>query len=63
MSPRERERLSVLPGMTLEQSRAVRDLREAGFAVCIFTPDELGETPADTVEETMCMRGWDTIQN
>lgn len=50
------------PCMTLEQTRALLELRAAGFAVCVFNPDELGETDPDTVEDMMCARGWDTIR-
>lgn len=39
----------------------IGSLRDRGFAVCIFTPEELGEAPADDVEGMMWWHGWDAI--
>jgi len=40
----------------------VRGLRQKGFAVCIFNPDELGDASPDKAEERMCAAGWDVIE-
>ena len=36
-------------------------LRDAGFAIAIFTPEEVGEANPETVEDSMVERGWFTI--
>ena len=48
--------------MTESQVKAIRELRDEGYAICIFTPDELGSADVDTVEEQMCERGWQAIE-
>lgn len=40
----------------------LRGLRDAGCAVCVFMPDEVGDASLDDVEDAMCAAGWDTIQ-
>lgn len=47
--------------MNEEQAQAVRSLRDAGFAVCIFTPDELRGAKPGHVEDRLVERGWDVI--
>ena len=39
----------------------VRDLWDNGYAVVIFTPDELSGSDPDQVAEIMTERGWDAI--
>lgn len=41
--------------MTVEQ------LRDAGYAVCLFTPEECRGADLDRVEGAMCMAGFDAI--
>jgi hypothetical protein len=36
-------------------------LRDAGFAVCAFDPEELAGVDPDQVEQRMCATGWDVI--
>ena len=46
----------------LDQSRPTLEaLRSAGFAVTVFTPEELGDADQETVEDSMVERGWFTI--
>lgn len=47
--------------MNEEQWKVVRDLRAAGYAVCIFNPDELRGLRADRVEDVITERGNDYI--
>ena len=35
--------------------------RMAGYAVVVFTPEELGDTPSDRVEDMMIEYGWNAI--
>jgi hypothetical protein len=42
---------------------ALKLLRDAGFAVCAFDPEELGEVDPDRVEQRMCAAGWDFIDS
>jgi hypothetical protein len=37
--------------MTEEQTRVVQDLQAAGYAVIIWTPEELGDVSPEWVEE------------
>jgi hypothetical protein len=37
--------------MTPEQIKTIQDLRAAGYAVIIWTPEELGEVAPEFVEE------------
>jgi hypothetical protein len=47
--------------MTDEQLTMIRTLRDQGYAIVIFTPDELGNAPSEAVEDAMVSNGWDTI--
>lgn len=40
----------------------LRELRIRGYAVVVFTPDELEGASQDQVEERMIESGWDVIQ-
>jgi hypothetical protein len=37
--------------MTPEQLKTIRDLRSQGYAVIIWTPEELGDTDPDFVQD------------
>lgn len=37
-------------------------LRDAGFAVCAFDPEELEGADPTHIEERMCAIGWDAIE-
>jgi len=41
--------------------RIVDQLRERGYAVSIFTPEELEGAKTDNVEDCMVEAGWDMI--
>jgi hypothetical protein len=41
---------------------AIEPLREAGYAVCVFNTDEMGEVGREDLEEHMCSKGWDFIR-
>ena len=41
---------------------ALQLLRDAGFAVCAFDPEELGDVDPDKIEQRMCATGWDFIE-
>ena len=40
---------------------ALKLLRDAGFAICAFDPEELDGVNPDEVEQRMCAAGWDCI--
>ena len=42
---------------------ALQLLRDAGFAVCAFDPEELDGVNPDKVEQRMCTTGWDFIES
>lgn len=41
---------------------AITLLRDAGFAVCAFDPEELEGADPSRIEERMCATGWDAIE-
>ena len=41
---------------------ALKLLRDSGFAVCAFDPEELAGVDPDKVEQRMCAAGWDCIE-
>ena len=46
----------------LDQSRPTLEaLRSAGFAIAVFTPEELEDANPESVEASMVERGWFTI--
>jgi hypothetical protein len=49
--------------MTRVQAEAIRKLRDLGYAISIFTPDEVGEASTDKLEDLMVDRGWDFINS
>lgn len=48
---------------TDEIMAALMLLRDAGFAVCAFDPEELSGVGPDKVESRMCEAGWDLIES
>lgn len=49
--------------MTDEAMKAIRELRDLGYAVCIFTPEELNGAKPHKVEDELVSAGWDIIDN
>lgn len=49
--------------MTPEQVKAISQLRDDGYAVAIFTPEELDGADADRIEDLMVERGWNAIES
>ena len=47
--------------MTEDQTKALRELRSAGHAVCVFTPEEMPHSRPRDVEDAMCEAGWSQI--
>lgn len=47
--------------MTPAQQLAIDELRNAGYAVAIFTPEELSGVRADRVEDAMVYAGGNNI--
>jgi hypothetical protein len=48
--------------MTKEQIDVIRGLRDEGYAIAIFSPEELEDAPANKVEDDMISGGWDSIK-
>lgn len=48
--------------MTKTQIKAIKELHDAGYAVIIWTPDELDGVKPETVEESSISHGWDIIE-
>lgn len=49
--------------MTPEQIRVIQDLQSAGYAVIVWTPEELGETSPEWVEEMSISYGNEYLIN
>lgn len=49
--------------MTDDELKTLRSLHEQGYAIAIFTPEELEGVTAATVEDLMVERGWDAIHD
>jgi hypothetical protein len=47
--------------MNKEQLDVIRQLRSQGYAVCVFTPEEMPDSTPDMVEDAMCEGGWQQI--
>jgi hypothetical protein len=47
--------------MTPEQIDAIDELRAAGFAVTVMTPDELDGASPSKVEDLMWERAWNAV--
>lgn len=46
---------------TVDAMTIVKRLQDNGFAVVIFTPEEMGDTDPENLEDHMIMKGWDYI--
>ncbi|WP_289101014.1 hypothetical protein [uncultured Marinobacter sp.] len=49
--------------MTDEQYQVIQSLRDEGYAVTVFTPEELANTDSGECEDLMVERGWDYIHH
>ena len=47
--------------MTPEEIATIESLRDQGYAVVLFNPEELAGAPARKVEDRMCEVGWEAI--
>lgn len=47
--------------MTEEQERIINELRDAGYCVVIWTPEELGNADANHLEDIVIERGNDYL--
>ena len=41
----------------------IADLRDEGYAICIFNPAELENADQTRVEDRLCELGWDVIND
>ena len=48
-------------GMNPEVMDVFNSLRDKGYAVVIFSPEELGSAPPEDVEDRLIELGWDAI--
>ena len=47
--------------MTKEHMEVIRELRDLGYAVCIFNPEELRGAKPHKVEDELVSAGWEVI--
>jgi hypothetical protein len=48
--------------MNNQQTKALRELRDQGYAIVVFNPEELGGAYADDVESRLVELGWEVIE-
>lgn len=48
--------------MTNKQQDVLDQLRREGYAVCVFTPEELAGAAPIKVEDRLCEEGWTIIE-
>ena len=53
--------INIDTSLTDEQILVLRQLREKGFAVCVFKPEEMAYSEPCDVEDAMCEGGWRQI--
>ena len=49
--------------MTNEQREVINQLRLAGYAIIVWTPEELGDASPKRVEDRSVELGWDVIND
>jgi hypothetical protein len=49
--------------LTKAQKKVIDQLRDAGFAIILWTPEELQGTPAITMEDRSTEFGWGIIED
>jgi hypothetical protein len=49
--------------MNKSEQAALKSLREKGYAICVFSPDELRGASQDDVEQELVGAGWDIIDS
>jgi hypothetical protein len=49
--------------MTDEAMKFIQEIRDLGYAICIFTPEELNGAKPHKVEDELVSAGWDIIDN
>tara|TARA_B100000767_G_scaffold184367_1_gene172006 strand:- start:89 stop:253 length:165 start_codon:yes stop_codon:yes gene_type:complete len=42
--------------------KTVQSLRDEGYVVIIWTPEEIGDCPANYIEDISIERGWEVIE-
>lgn len=47
--------------MKSHQKAVINELRQEGYAVCVFSPEELGNAPAPDIENALVRDGNGTI--
>ena len=49
--------------MKNEWQQTIREMRLEGYAVVVFTPEEIGDASASFAEDIMIERGWQYIES
>jgi len=49
--------------MTEEQRKIINELRGEGYAITVFTPEELEGVESRRIEDCMCERAWSAIED
>jgi hypothetical protein len=46
-----------------QDRESIQRLRDLGYSITAFTPDEVGEADSGVLEDLMTERGWDFIEH
>ena len=49
--------------MTPEQQKAIQELRHEGYAVIIWTPEEVGSASVNRLQDRSIELGWEIIED
>ena len=52
-----------MPEVTNDDWAVIRKFRDAGYALTIFSPEELRGAPADDFENRMVELGWEVVDS
>lgn len=47
--------------MTDEETKVISQLRDQGYLIVIFTPEELGDAPPSKIEDSLIDKAWGLI--
>ena len=47
----------------IKDIESIQRLRDLGYSIAAFTPDEIGEANSGVLQELMIERGWDFIEH
>jgi len=62
-NPTEQPLIWSWSAMDNNDNKTMRELRDEGYAIILWTPEELGNCPTDEIEDLSIERGWSVIEH